>query len=360
MVKNMKKTKIFVDMHVIQTVPPSCVNRDDTGSPKTALYGGVRRARVSSQSWKHAMRLSFQDQFDERDLGVRTKMIINLVAEEIVRLDPKISDAEERAKKIMETAGISTKDNVAQALFFISAKQAESLAKLAVDKNYKKTAVLSALSENPGIDIALFGRMVANDPSLNTDASAQVAHCISTHRVENEYDYYTAIDDLSPENNAGAGMIGTIEYNSATLYRYSTVAAHVLFRQLADVNMVASAIKEFVRAFILSMPTGKQNTFANRTLPDAVMITIRSDQPINLVGAFELPIIIHPSSAGGFAWQSSVRLAEYAKSVYSSFAPEPLKSWQIGKGLDSIGGVQDLSTVLIELEKYICEALVKI
>jgi len=132
--------------------------------------------------------------------------------------------------------------------------------------------------------------MVADDPALNTDASAQVAHAISTHKVENEYDYYTAMDDRSPEDQAGAGMIGTIEFNSSTLYRYATVAAHDLKKNLGDANVAAKAVKEFVRAFICSMPTGKLNTFANNTPPYSVMLAVRRDQPVNMVGAFETPV----------------------------------------------------------------------
>lgn len=356
----MQKNKIFVDIHVVQTIPPSCINRDDTGSPKTAVYGGVRRARVSSQSWKHAMRLSFKDQFDERELGVRTKKVISLVAEQITLLDPSTPDAEKKAKAVLETAGVKTKDNESAALFFLGRKQAENLATLAIKGEYDKKAAQEALNKSHGIDVALFGRMVADDPSLNTDASAQVAHVISTHRVDNEYDYFTAMDECSPKDNAGAGMIGTVEFNSATLYRYSTVAVHDLFGHLVDSATTAKAVKEFARAFIISMPTGKQNTFASRTLPDAVMITLRHDQPINLVGAFETPIEISQSTSGGYAEESAKKLAEYSKKIYTTFASEPKKSWLMGGGLESIGRAQDMPTVLNELENTINEILVDI
>jgi CRISPR-associated protein Cas7/Cse4/CasC subtype I-E len=157
----------------------------------------------------------------------------------------------------------------------MSTAQARELAKLVVEnpKPGVKESQL-ALRLNPGIDIALFGRMVADDPTLNTDACAQVAHSISTHKVSNEYDYFTAVDDFSSEDSAGAGHIGTVEFNSSTLYRYATVAVHELYKQLA--GDTADAVCEFVRAFICSMPTGKQNTFANRTLPDAVLVALRA------------------------------------------------------------------------------------
>jgi CRISPR system Cascade subunit CasC len=67
--------RIFLDVHALQTVPPSNLNRDDTGAPKTALYGGVPRARVSSQAWKRATRTYFADEhlLEPSELGVRTK-----------------------------------------------------------------------------------------------------------------------------------------------------------------------------------------------------------------------------------------------------------------------------------------------
>ena len=143
-----------------------------------------------------------------------------------------------------------------------------------------------ALKAAPSMDMALFGRMVADDPSLNYDAAAQVAHSISTHAVQNEYDYFTAVDDCQAEDNAGAGHLGTVEYNSSTLYRYATVNVMELAGQLGAAQ-AAETVRAFGEAFLFSMPTGKQNTFANRTLPDAVYVTLREDQPVNLCGAFE-------------------------------------------------------------------------
>jgi CRISPR system Cascade subunit CasC len=346
----MKMKKVYVDFHVIQTVPPSCLNRDDTGSPKTAVYGGVRRARVSSQSWKRAMRLMFREHFDEAELGTRTKKIVDLVAGEIMKKDRTKDEgsAKELAEKIINLAGVSTANNEAKALFFMSGKQAENLADLVL-KNSRpsKKDAQTALNEGHGVDVALFGRMVADDPSLNTDASAQVAHSISTHKVENEYDYFTAVDDLAPEDNAGAGMIGTVEYNSATLYRYATVAAHELFTQLTeDETALEKAIAEFARAFITSMPTGKQNTFANRTLPDAVLVTIRSDQPVNFAGAFEKPV-----KGEGFVTASAEALKNYAEKLYGAFCGAPVKSYVIGSYLEGLGEEVPLPQLLKLLGK---------
>jgi len=345
--------KTFVDFHVIQTVPPSCVNRDDTGSPKTAVYGGVRRARVSSQSWKRAMRMMFRENFDESELGVRTKKIIDLVAQSIRVQDDSKTEAEalSLAEKVINTTGVSTKDKAAKALFFMSTKQAQNLAELILRDGApnKKDAQL-ALNKNHGIDVALFGRMVADEPALNTDASSQVAHSISTHRVDNEYDYFTAMDDMSPEDSAGAGMIGTVEFNSATLYRYATVAAHELFKQLSeDPAALARTIKEFARAFVTSMPTGKQNTFANRTLPDTVMVSIRKDQPLNLVGAFEEPV----QNDDGFVNMSVSKLAAYAMNTYDSFSCPPEIAYVVGENMAKLIGAEKVAfnELLEALEK---------
>lgn len=372
-------SRVYIDLHVIQTVPPSCVNRDDTGSPKTAVYGGVRRARVSSQAWKSAMRKVFQEHLDESKLGTRTKRIVEMVAEKIRRRDASVSDADaaERAERIINAAGVQTKDGEAKALFFLSDFQADNLAALALSldipaaapdadaKEGKKSAkknkvdipadvkktLKDALIKGHGVDIALFGRMVADDPSLNADASSQVAHAISTHRVENEFDYYTARDDRAQDDNPGADMIGTVEFNSSTLYRYATVAAHELFVQLSsDPAALAEAVREFIRAFALSMPTGKQNSFANRSIPTALMATLRVDRPVNLADAFEKPI--HSSESGGYAQRSVKQLARHAESAYAAFVAAPEKTWLVGSDWDEFAGeAVTLDGLLADVER---------
>lgn len=336
--------RLFLDVHVLQTVPPSCINRDDTGSPKTAVYGGVTRARVSSQSWKKAMRDAFRDMFPQELLALRTKKLVTLLAGEIQQAGDS-GDAQRAAQAIMRHTKVAVDEIGTDALFFISWAQVKALARLANtlpavlaanptadERRTAVQAVRDALVQDPGIDVALFGRMVANDPSLNTDACAQVAHAISTHKASNEYDYFTAVDDLAPEDNAGAAHIGTVEFCSSTLYRYATVALHELRKSLAEDTAQAAA--GFVRAFVTSMPTGKQNTFANRTLPDAVLVTLREDMPINLVGAFEKPI-----SAGeeGFVARSIQALVAHAQRLYDDYAGAPARSFVIGEGLSALG-----------------------
>ena len=345
--------RLYVDFHILQTVPPSCINRDDTGSPKTAVYGGVTRARVSSQAWKHAMRAAFAENA-RLDVGKRTKKAAELVKEQILVLDPEQKKADKMAKEALKYVGIKSDDKKGtDALIFISSAQAKALAELAVGGCTKDEKYEEALIENPSADMVLFGRMVAQKASLNYDAAAQVAHSISTHAVQNEYDYFTAVDDCQAEDNAGAGHLGTVEYNSSTLYRYATVNVMELAGQLGAAQ-AAETVRAFGEAFLFSMPTGKQNTFANRTLPDAVYVTLRKDQPVNLCGAFEQAV---PRSAQGYAAPSKAALAQYAQQMYSSFAEAPAQSFTVGSGLEVLAPAQTAKAMLDALEKAVRDAL---
>ena len=345
--------RLYVDFHILQTVPPSCINRDDTGSPKTAVYGGVLRARVSSQAWKHAMRAAFAENA-RLDVGKRTKKAAELVKEQILVLDPEQKKADKMAKEALKYVGIKSDDKKGtDALIFISSAQAKALAELVVGGCTKDEEYEEALIENPSADMVLFGRMVAQKASLKYDAAAQVAHSISTHAVQNEYDYFTAVDDCQAEDNAGAGHLGTVEYNSSTLYRYATVNVMELAGQLGAAQ-AAETVRAFGEAFLFSMPTGKQNTFANRTLPDAVYVTLREDQPVNLCGAFERAV---PRSAQGYAAPSKAALVQYAQQMYSSFAEAPAQSFTVGSGLEELAPAQTAKAMLDALEKAVRDAL---
>ena len=262
-------------------------------------------------------------------------------------------NADKLAKKALENAGIKSDDKGTKALFFMSTAQAKALAELAVEGSADKKQYRDALKAAPSMDMALFGRMVADDPSLNYDAAAQVAHSISTHAVQNEYDYFTAVDDCQAEDNAGASHLGTVEYNSSTLYRYATVNVMELAGQLGAAQ-AAETVRAFGEAFLFSMPTGKQNTFANRTLPDAVYVTLREDQPVNLCGAFERAV---PRSAQGYAAPSKAALVQYAQQMYSSFAEAPAQSFTVGSGLEMLAPAQTAKAMLDALEKAVRDAL---
>ena len=340
----------YVDIHIIQSLPPSCVNRDDSGSPKSAVYGGVRRLRVSSQSWKRATRLYFNDLLDAKDVGVRTKRVVEVLAERITEDAPELADAAaELAEKVFAAARIKLapprgkKDAPQESgyLLFLSTSQIERLAGLAIASARGGGAldaktVKKIFKEAHAVDIALFGRMVADDTDLNIDAACQVAHAISTHAAQNEYDFFTAVDDeksRSEEEDAGAGMMGTVEFSSATMYRYATVNLDMLVENLGDGEAALRALEVFIKGFCLSMPTGKQNTFANRTLPEAVVVSVRDDQPVSLVGAFEKPI--RTNEADGYLARSVEALAEHARAIEDNYGLKPLAGFVVAlKGGD--------------------------
>ena len=343
----MSKEKLFLDIHVIQTLPPSNINRDDTGSPKTAVYGGVRRARVSSQSWKKAMRDYFKENGNLSNVGVRSLDVVSFLAEKIRELKPELSmeDTVNKSVKTFNAAGISTtKDNKVKALFFLGKEQADNLAKEAIKDNLDKKALQEILNSNIAVDIALFGRMVADDASLNEDASAQIAHAISTHGVQSEFDFYTALDDLSKEDQSGAGMLGTIEYNSSTLYRYGNVALHEFYRQLdKNKGQTIEAIKLFVEAFLNSLPTGKINSFANQTVPASVVVSLRKDRPVSFVSAFETAIKTKLSQEG-FVNESIEAMFKEYKNV-QRFVEKPEISFylNLSEGHSLEGAKEELS-----------------
>ena len=340
----------YVDIHIIQNLPPSCVNRDDSGSPKSAVYGGVRRLRVSSQSWKRATRLHFNDLLDAKDVGVRTKRVVEVLAERITENAPELAEnAPELAEGVFKAARIKLapprgkKDALQESgyLLFLSTSQIARLAELAIasargGEALDAKTVKKIFKETHAVDIALFGRMVADDTDLNVDAACQVAHAISTHAAENEYDFFTAVDDdksRSEEEDAGAGMMGTVEFSSATMYRYATVNLDMLVENLGDGEAALRALEVFIKGFCLSMPTGKQNTFANRTLPEAVVVLVRDDQPVSLVGAFEKPI--RTNEADGYLARSVEALAEHARAIEDNYGLRPLAGFVVAlKGGD--------------------------
>ena len=389
--------RTILDVHVLQTVPPSNLNRDDTGAPKTALYGGVRRSRVSSQAWKRATRLAFDSLLDPEDLGTRTKRVAELVASRIREIDASIKEAEAltlAAETVQAATGskievpkrkadaAKNKGEKAPApesayLMFLSARQRDGLARLAVegqedikaflkDKDNKARAKKIADTRH-SVDIALFGRMVADGADINVDAAAQVAHAISVHAVENESDYYTAVDDRNPEEDTGAGMIGTVEFNSATLYRYAAVDVNLLGKNLGEglredepvSEPLRRAVEAFVRGFVESMPTGKLNSFGNHTVPDAVVVKLRDARPISFVGAFEAPV--ENGEDRGFVAGACRQLAEYAEEIERAYGAGDAPAWvlRIGERTKSLAGLGDQSPSLDDLVAGVGEAVAR-
>ncbi|WP_424214828.1 type I-E CRISPR-associated protein Cas7/Cse4/CasC [Streptomyces sp. BI20] len=354
-------SRTILDIHILQVVPPSNINRDDTGTPKTANFGGVRRARVSSQAWKRATRKEFEGLVPDMDLGVRTKRVVQAVADRIAELDESAKGtAVELAAEVfqhalgkkLETPKRKNKDQEPRSevpesayLLFLSARQIEALARIALSgepggdvkalkthfkEKKNKDAAKAAINTRHSVDIALFGRMVADAADLNVDASVQVAHALGIHRSDIESDYFTAVDDRNEDEESGAGMIGVVDFNSATLYRYAAVDVDALHRNLGvgfpakeDANKqdraipAAQAARAFLDAFVHSLPTGKINTFGNHTLPSAVLVKIRDRRPISFVGAFERPVT--QAVNGGFLKAGCEALAQFVPDIESQY-----------------------------------------
>lgn len=346
---------MYLDIYALQSVPPSNINRDDTGSPKTALYGGALRARVSSQAWKRSMREMFSDLLPEGQLGVRTKFVAPLIAKRIAAKREDLAErSAEYAKAVLDATGIKSSETdrkgsdegalATSYLVFIANREIDALADIAISwadagvdpmkpDGKSKKDVKQAFKGIQAVDIALFGRMLADASDLNVDACSQVAHAISVNEISQEYDYFTAVDDCAAEDNAGAGMLGTVSFNSSTLYRYATVNIDALMNQLESAEAAACGVSAFIEAFVKSMPTGKQNTFANRTLPSLVTVSLRDDQPINLAAAFECPVYAaHERSITQIAAE---RLVSFAREVEKAYARPASASWHVSYGIDS-------------------------
>ena len=295
-----------------------------------------------SQSWKRAARLYFDDLLDASDVGVRTKRVAGVLAAKIAEDAPELTESalslaegvSRRPRvKLSPPRGKKNAPQESGYLMFLSAGQIGRLAELAITSARGGEAldartVKKIFKEAHAVDIALFGRMVADDTDLNVDAACQVAHAISTHAAENEYDFFTAVDDeksrSEEEEDAGAGMMGTVEFSSATMYRYATVNLDMLVKNLGDGEAALRALEVFIKGFCLSMPTGKQNTFANRTVPETVVVSVREDQPVSLVGAFEKPI---PQDADhGYVDRSVESLVRYSSTIEENYGLRPLAS----------------------------------
>ncbi|WP_298630724.1 type I-E CRISPR-associated protein Cas7/Cse4/CasC [uncultured Thermus sp.] len=300
----------LLELHVIQTVAPSNLNRDDTGSPKDALFGGYRRARISSQAQKRAVRVAFRDWplLSEDERAIRTKRLVEALLQRLTGIE------EGRARLAVENAlnavGFNVKEgNRTEYLLFLGNQELNRLAELIrknldpltamqakgkkgaeVDSELKK-ALEKALDGGRAVDLALFGRMLADRPELGVDAAAQVAHALSTHKVDREFDFYTAVDDLNPKEETGAGMMGDVEFYSATMYRYAVVNLDQLLANLqGDKDLAVKGALAFLEAFALTLPSGKQNSFAAHNPPLFLAFRAGVGLPRNLATAFENPI----------------------------------------------------------------------
>ncbi len=337
--------RTLIEIHALQNFAPSNLNRDDTGAPKDALFGGTRRARVSSQCDKRAIRQYFDQKMNEgffntSELAVRTKRVYQAIAD---LLDGKRDKTDALAKAEIALSYVKLKaaeGGKTQYLLFLGRKEIAALADAIHEcwdqivsmpeesskkrKGKGKKAVASGAPKevkeridsifNGGkaVDLALFGRMLADMPEKNQHAACQVAHAISTHAVEREFDFYTAVDDLKPEDTAGADMMGTVEFNSACFYRYAVVDWEKLVTNLQnDTELAARGLRAFLEGFVVAEPTGKQNTFAAHNPPEFIAVSVRRNTaPRNLANAFETAI--HAKKDESLTKESATRLSAKA------------------------------------------------
>lgn len=290
----------FIQLHLLTFHAPSNINRDDTGRPKTAIIGGTERLRISSQAFKRAIRTS--EQFAAAMKGHLSERTRRLGDELIAALVEEGIDAKQAEKAAIEVASRFGKpedpkgDHPAwiRQLAFISPVEKDAALGLArriaagEEVDTKKEPVL--LHSDTAVDIAMFGRMLADSPNFNRDAAVQVAHPFTTHRIQVEDDYYTAVDDLNTgEEDAGAGFIGNLGFGSGVFYAYVCINRDLLEDNLGgstERDLADRAIRSFIEAACTVTPTGKQNSFASHARASFALVETGDSQPRSLAGAF--------------------------------------------------------------------------
>jgi len=327
----------LIALHQIQNHAPSNLNRDDNGDPKDCLFGGVRRARQSSQVQKRSIRWSpiFRSYFADTPelLALRTQLLPELVRERlasheladearqaILQQAARLGKGDSRGlaetgegeaeapkgKKAKRGAESTSEQRLQTAqLMFLTTREIDQITEQMVTLLREKglggfsalnsEQLLEALGrqEPHAVDIAMFGRMTTSSPFKNIDAAVQVAHAISTHAVEQEFDFYTAVDDLSElSEQTGAGFIGETTFNSATYYKYLSVHWEELVQNLqGDTAVAARAVQALIHAAAVTIPSGKQNSFAAHNLPDLVLVEVRLENiALSYANAFVAPV----------------------------------------------------------------------
>jgi len=306
------------EIHILQSFPPANLNRDENGMPKSTVFGGRPRAWISSQCQKRAVRLHYQQysKLDASNFASRSRSWLHELKPLLISAEIPEEKAEVAAKLALESLGASDDGKgkgKTKTILFLGHTEIEAIADILI-KNWEVIApslsgdkpeipkdIAKAIEKSlattgkPG-DVALFGRMMASLPSVNVDAAVQMAHAISVNKLQQEFDFFTAVDDLSDtsdldaEEDAGADHLGETGYNSSTYYRFTVLDTEQLKKNLGSDDQLADITQAFAEAFIKAIPTGHQNGFAAHSLPAAVMIVVREGQPISLVDAFEDPV----------------------------------------------------------------------
>ena len=377
---------MFVELHIIQNFAPSNLNRDDTGAPKDCQFGGYRRARISSQALKRAIRMTFGEEnlLPEESRARRTKRIAGALVERLVASGKDAVAAAAVVEAAIQGIGLSFEkpkegdtEKKTQYLLFLGQREINALADVclahwdtlvdvapnadaASERDTKKAkkankaalpkqvqqALLDAL-DGRSADVALFGRMLADLPEKNIDAASQVAHAISTHRVATEFDFYTAVDDLKPDDTAGADMLGTVEFNSACFYRYSNIDVDQLVDNLGgDVDLARTTVEAFLWASIHAIPTGKQNSMAAQNPPSFVMAVVRDRGLWSLANAFVNPVA--PAHDGDLIERSVDALEAYWSNLVRVYGGELRGTWCVNVNPRELGPLEELRVETFE------------
>ena len=339
---------MLIEIHMLKNYPPTNLNRDDTGAPKTCVFGGVSRGRISSQCLKRSWRTAplFQEAVGTENLGVRTRKLPDLVTKKLLAMDVDPDCVAVIAPKITgfgNKDGKETKDGKTAQVVFYADADVDAIAQIVKEKmdacssikeikalkaKDLQAAVKSAEVRPITLDIALFGRMVTSNAFRDVEASMQVAHAISTNKMAMESDYFTAMDDLlSGENldELGAAMIGDTDFNSACYYVYASLDTDALLKNLEFTDhaeeLVQNAVPALIRTMALTNPSGKQNSFAGNVLPSAMLVECKEQKiPTSMVNAFVEPV--RPNQDGDLVYNSIVRLAEEADSLARNYGLE--------------------------------------
>lgn len=281
---------MIIEFHILQSFPVSCLNRDDTGSPKSCVIGGVTRARVSSQAWKRAVRLQMHDLGVK--LGLRTKKIVEVLKDKLVTCGCE----EEKATACAKAVGDQLSDD---SLIFLSDSEFTDLAEQVKKKNFDPKAIKdkevksyikkTLATVQDGLDIGLFGRMVAKAPTMNVEAAASFSHAFSTHAVTQDLDFFTALDDC--ETEPGSAHMGTTEFTSATYYRYVSLNVEQLKETLGieSEEDLRYAVSSFIKALYLAVPSARQTTMSASCLWDYAQVLVRNGQRMQV--SFEKPVV---------------------------------------------------------------------
>ncbi|MEE2037336.1 type I-E CRISPR-associated protein Cas7/Cse4/CasC [Nocardiopsis sp. CT-R113] len=344
-------TPTFLDVHVLHTLPYSNVNRDDLGSPKTVVYGGTERTRVSSQSWKRAVRHRVEERLG--DPAVRTRRIVGEIAGRLTALGWDPSLAEQGGNQVVLSAakgGIKLEkekegeSRVTSVLLYLPVSAVDALAAIAHEHREavaKESAKKSPKGILPADDIVavlrsrnatvnLFGRMLAELPSTEVDGSVQFAHAFTTHGTSVEVDFFTAVDDVPKQDDHGSGHMNVGQFSTGTFYRYANIDLAGLLRNLdGDTAVARELVSEFLRAFLGTVPSGKQNATAAMTLPDLAHVVVRSDRPVSYAPAFEAAV----RGTEGFTPASVSRLSDYAGKLGQLWWPDTVLS-SVHAGID--------------------------